>query len=152
MPSKRLVMALLLFGVAWLPLSCRAEASEKIENNDKLTETVFGEDDFPGSLVNQTFSLLGQEFFRAFSGKWLEDYAASKISLAVYERPSARWGSMVWVEYRFNRVFQVFLTPGRSRIKEIAENAVSTIYQKILDEELDRANLFADPDMGKADY
>lgn len=129
-----------------------AESLDKIENNERLKEQAFGENDFPGSLVNQTFSLLGQEFFRYFSGKWLEDHAASKISLAIYERPSARWGSMVWVEHRFSRVFQTFLTPGRSRVKEVAEAAVSGVYQKIVDEELDRSNLFADPDMGKGDY
>jgi len=131
---------------------CVAESTEKIENNERLNETVFGEQDFPGSMVNQTFSLIGQEFFRNFSGKWLEDYASSKISLAIYERPSARWGSMVWVEHRFVKVFQTFLTPGRSRVKEIADAAASSVYQKIVDEELDRSNLFVDPDMGKVEY
>lgn len=105
------------------------------------------EDPLLGVIVNRTVTVQGHEFYRFFSNRWRMVDEEGRYSISIHERPSARWGSEVWVEYRRDRMFHMFLPPARSRTREISNIAVDIVYENITQNELQRA-LFQSPDLG----
>ena|SRR5690554_8006647 len=105
------------------------------------------EDPLGGVIVNRTMTVQGHDFYRYFSSWWRETDDESRYTVSIHERPSARWGSEVWVQYRRDRVFHTFLPPARSRTKEISKIAVEIAYENITQNELQRA-LFQSEDLG----
>ena len=102
---------------------------------------------YAGVVVNQTLTMVGQDFYQHFVTAWRDKPLSERYTLSVHERPSARLGSQIWVEYANRRVFQTFLPPTRVRTKEAGLDAVEVAYQSIVD--TDVANLFfRDPDLG----
>ena len=106
------------------------------------------EDPLRGVVVNRTVTVQGHDFYRFFSMAWHDIDIENQYSISVHERPSARWGSEVWVEYRRDRVFHIFLPPARSRTKEISKQAAHIAYEQIENNELDRV-LFQSEDLGE---
>jgi len=100
-----------------------------------------------GVVVNQTLTMVGQDFYQFFVAAWRDKPLSERYSVSVHERPSARLGSQVWVEYANRRMFQTFLPPARARLRQAGEEAVEVVYQSIV--EADVLNLlFRDPDLG----
>jgi curli production assembly/transport component CsgE len=100
-----------------------------------------------GVVVNQTLTMVGQDFYQSFVAAWRDKPLSERYSVSVHEWPSARLGSQVWVEYANRRVFQTFLPPARARLRQAAQEAVEVVYQNIV--EADVLNLlFRDPDLG----
>ncbi len=95
--------------------SCRAESLEN---------------EISGFVLDRSITRVGHEFTRYLTNyrnmRGLGDY-----NLTVYERPSARWGNLIWVEQDNLKVFQIFLFPSTSDIKNIAENAMNHIHQQV---------------------
>lgn len=101
-----------------------------------------------GELVaNQTVTVAGQEFFRHFVFAWRERDMAERYAIVIRERPSARWGTRIWVEFAQKRVFEAALPRARSAIKTLSEHAAETAYQKVIDAEVERL-LFRGADVG----
>ncbi|MDB5885558.1 MAG: hypothetical protein JWR74_1729 [Polaromonas sp.] len=100
-----------------------------------------------GVVVNQTITLIGQDFYLNFVAAWRDKPLSERYTLSVHERPSARLGSQVWVEYGNRRVFQTFLPPARARAKDAGLDAVEVAYQNIVDADVLNL-LFRDPDLG----
>lgn len=100
-----------------------------------------------GVVLDHTMTRIGQEFYQAFVSAWRELGEIDSISLALYERPSARWGSLIWVEHKSGRLFQVFLHPGRLRARESGEQAAALVFQRVGQMEVEKT-LFKDPDLG----
>ena len=96
------------------------------------------EDPLHGVVVNRTVTVQGQDFYQAFSMSWQQLDENNRYSITIYEKPSARWGSEVWVEYRRQRVFHAFLPPARSQTKQISQQAAQIAFQNIEDNEIDR--------------
>ena len=71
--------------------------------------------------------------------------------MAVYERPSARYGSLIWVEQNFARVFQTFIFPGRGSPDAVGDAAARWVHQRVADLEAEKV-LFSDPDMAKDEF
>ena len=57
------------------------------------------EAELQGFITNATVSRSGQEFYRKFCER-MNDTSSLDFNLAVKERPSARWGILVWVDAR----------------------------------------------------
>jgi len=104
------------------------------------------DDPLTGIVVNRTVTVLGHDFYREFSGFWRQKDISSRFTISIHERPSARFGSEVWVEYRQNRVFHAFLPPARAQTERISAAAVEIVYQNIADSEVARA-MFRSPDL-----
>ena len=104
-----------------------------------------------GVVTNQTITTIGQEFYRSFLDVWREQPKSSQFSLAIYERPSARWGSLIWVEQNYQRLYQTFLYAGRANAKATAEAAAMLVYNRASELELQEL-LFKEPDLGKRDF
>ena len=105
------------------------------------------QDAYDGVVVNQTITLLGNDFYRAFVAAWRDKPLSERFAITVGERPSVRLGTQVWVEFGRRRVYQSMLPPSRARAPGIAEQAAEIAYQNIVQSEAQRL-LFRDPDLG----
>lgn len=109
-------------------------------------------DPYAGLVADSTVSFIGQEFYRAFMMTWRELGMTERYSLSIHERPSARWGSLVWIEFANRRVFSMFLSPGRRDAVALAGgDAARLAYQNVVDADLQRL-LFKDPDLAPDEF
>lgn len=105
------------------------------------------DDPLAGVVVNRCITVLGQDFYRHFTARWREKDPDNRYTISVYERPSARFGSEIWVQFRQKRVFHIFLPPARAATKKISATAVEIAYQNIADSEVERLTIKS-PDLG----
>ena len=123
-----------------------------IESNEVLVETSLDESQVSGIIVDQTITQIGRAFIQGFQKAWRAlDGKSQSLNVAVYERPTARNGSLVWVEQNFVRVYQTFLFPGRGNPDAVGEAAARWVNQRVADIEAERV-LFADPDLAKDEF
>jgi curli production assembly/transport component CsgE len=99
-----------------------------------------------GFIVDRTITSFGAEFLREFALNWRAQGGTEGVDLTIVERPSARWGSTIIVEYNSQAVARVFLQAGSSTaIKPLALNTARYMAGRVADNAL--AGLFAqDPD------
>jgi len=102
---------------------------------------------YAGVVTNQTVTFTGQRFYREFVTHWADKTRADRYSIAIHERPSARWGSLIWIEYANRKIFQTFVSPGRADIKSITEQAVEAAYQNVVEADIQRL-LIREADVG----
>lgn len=102
---------------------------------------------YAGVVVDQTITVAGREFYQHFASLWREKPMSERYAVSVHERPSARWGTQLWVEYAQRRVFQIFLPAVRANVKAASQEAVETAFQNVVDTEVQRL-LFRDADLG----
>ena len=103
-------------------------------------------DELGGVVTTDTVTLAGQDFYTWFAQAWGTIPLSDRYIVSVHERPSARYGSLVWVEYNQRRVFQAFLPIARSNVKPVAEGAAQIAFQNVMQADLTRL-LFRDADM-----
>lgn len=99
-----------------------------------------------GIVTNQVMTLAGQDFYSYFAEAWRDLPLTDRYVIAVRERPSARWGSLIWVEFENRRVFEQFLPPKRASLKPIAERAAAVAYDNVVQADIARL-LFRDADL-----
>lgn len=105
-----------------------------------------------GFIVDRTITNFGAEFFRYFSQAWRELGGAEGADLTLTERPSARWGSIVYVEHNHRQEARAILYAGRSAIiKPLAEQTATYMVNRISDQSLARL-LLSDHDLGKPEF
>ncbi|MDR0279537.1 MAG: curli production assembly/transport protein CsgE [Paucimonas sp.] len=94
-----------------------------------------------GFIVDDTISHIGHDFYYAFSER-LRATSPMDFNLVVRERPSARWGSLVTVEYQQRLVYRRFLAPNTVELKEEAYQAADWVRGQIVQRKLE--NLLQD--------
>lgn len=100
-----------------------------------------------GLVVGQTVTQNGRAFYDSFATAWAEKDESGRFTVTVIERPTARLGSQMFVDYGNRRIVQVFLPPNRALIPALGADAAAQVFQAILDYQL--AQFFGDPDMGR---
>jgi curli production assembly/transport component CsgE len=103
-------------------------------------------------VTDRTITLFGGEFYRYFVDTWrrLEGVAAKDLSIV--ERPSARWGSLVWVEHQNQQLYRAFLYPGRrADIGPLAEDAARHVAARLREGAI-ASVLLDDPDLAKDEF
>lgn len=93
------------------------------------------DDGLDGLVINQTVTRFGQDFYNQFVKYWSEYQIVMPANLAVYERPSARWGSQIWIEYRGRRIFQQNVGPSMRVIEDLARLAAARSFNLMLQEQ-----------------
>jgi len=85
-----------------------------------------------GFVMNETFSVVGSDFYAAFYSAWSEPESAEMYTVAVREEPAPRFGARLSVEIGDTVVFQTFLRPNNQKIQRGARQAVrrAQIYLK----------------------
>ena len=93
-------------------------------------QTYADEAELKGFITNNTVSRSGQEFYRKFCER-LNDTSSLDFNLAVKERPSARWGILVWVEQNNQPLYRRFLQPNVGDMEQTAYDAADYVLQEI---------------------
>lgn len=119
----------------------RIERAER----ESQARTIF-DDPLGGAVVNRTVTVIGHDFYQYFTTLWRQKDVSSHVSIAVYERPTARFGSEIWVIYRQKRMFHTFLPPARAKARDISEQAVEIVYRNIANSEVERV-MMRSPDL-----
>lgn len=109
------------------------------------------QEQYGGVITNNTITVAGQDFYQAFSFFWREKPLNDRYALSVHERPSARLGNQVWVQYGNTRVYQGVLPTLRAQVSTIADIAAATAYDTVSDLEVQRL-LFRDEDLGPDEF
>ncbi|WP_299230619.1 CsgE family curli-type amyloid fiber assembly protein [uncultured Halomonas sp.] len=117
------------------------QAEEELKQQFRL-----GEPGISGVLIDRTITMTGKTFFRQFSQLSLARPVISEANLAVYERPSARWGSQVWITLDNQVVFEATMPPRLSDIDDYVEVAIEQVEQRVIRESILQA-LGNDPDL-----
>lgn len=75
------------------------------------------EDEMKGFIVDNTISHIGHDFYNGFTDR-LRATSRLDFNLVVRERPDARWGSLVTVEYEREVLYRRFLPPNTTQLKD----------------------------------
>ncbi len=121
-------------------LSQKSAAHADVDNQEPLSDSL------GGIVTTDTVTLAGQDFFSAFSRAWSANPLSDRYIVSVHERPSARYGSLIWIEFEQRRVFQAFLPIARSNVRAMAESAAPIALQNVMQADLSRL-LFRDADL-----
>lgn len=116
-----------------------------------LTGRNMNPDSYTGIVINQTVTVAGSDFFQYFIAAWRDNEMVDNYAISINERPTARFGSQIWVTYGQRRVFQAFLPPARSAIKSIALSVADQVYQTVVEADVQRI-LFRDPDLAQDEF
>nr|WP_237709708.1 curli production assembly/transport protein CsgE [Microbulbifer agarilyticus] len=124
------------------------------EDNGTLEEQVVAEDsatiedEISGFNIDQTITRTGHDFARYMSEYRNLNYPDSDYNLTIQERPSARWGNLIWITYNNKTVFRRFISPSTNNIRQLAEEASQMIHEMVLQEKV-RAAFTDHFDLGK---
>lgn len=104
-------------------------------------------DQFAGIVTDQTITTAGHDFYQYFTALWHDKPLSDRFALAVRERPSARQGNRILIDYANRTVFEAVLPGARGNIPAIGERAVEIAYNAVSDADVKRL-LFRDADLG----
>lgn len=134
-----------LNGAAALEQSATLAGTPRARTADVTSQQPLA-DALGGVVTTDTVTLAGQDFYTWFAQAWSGIPLSDRYIVSVHERPSARYGSLVWVEFGQRRVFQAFLPIARANVRPVAENAAQIAFQNVMQADLTRL-LFRDADM-----
>lgn len=104
-----------------------------------------------GVVTVQTMTTAGHDFSQHFLSAWRDQDGSDEITLAIRERPSARFGSEVWIDYAQRTVLQLRLPPARAGLPELAANAVQHVWATVQRADAER-KLFHDADLAPDEF
>lgn len=145
------MLTLGLTGCLLLIPGVTAGVEENNETNGSAEETILRDEGIRGLIVDNTRTIIGKRFYEAFALHWLDQRVGDIDNLSVGERPTARSGSRVWVEYDRQILFQVFLSPVLANIEQQARTAAAKVGRRIQQLEIQRA-LFKNPDLADDEF
>jgi curli production assembly/transport component CsgE len=99
--------------------------------------TAGDEDEMQGFIVDNTISHIGHDFYYFFADR-LRATSRLDFNLVVRERPDARWGSLITVEFEREVMYRRFLPPNVTELKEEAVAAADLVKQQITQRKLQR--------------
>lgn len=109
------------------------------------------EDEISGFNIDQAITRTGHDFARYMSEYRNLHYPDSAYNLTIQERPSARWGNLIWITYNNKTVFRRFISPSTNNIRKLAEEASKMIHEMVLQEKVRQA-LTDHYDIGKDEF
>ena len=104
-----------------------------------------------GVVTSQPVTVAGHDFCQYFIAAWRDKEGSERYPLAIRERPSARWGSEVTIEYAQRRIYRVQLPASRAAVRATGEDAADAAYQAVQQAELDR-KLVQDADLAPDEF
>jgi curli production assembly/transport component CsgE len=102
-----------------------------------------------GYIVDRSVTNFGAQFVRTFAEAWRACGGVGGVDLTVVEKPSARWGSTLFVESNNRQLVRILLQAGRSAdLKPLARQTAQYLQEKLADDALERA-LNREDDLGR---
>lgn len=133
--------------MALLSTMAAAQGPEAGKEQKNLDQGQINNDPLKGLVINRTITVLGWDFYQSFSEIWRALYPDSQDTVTVIERPTAQYGSEIWISYLNQTVFHTFLSPARSRAQDASKDAVEVAHKNIESINIQR-NLSQDADLG----
>ncbi len=96
------------------------------------------EDEIGGILIDRTVTLVGYRFVRELGDYRRANDLKIDENLIVYERTSARWGSLIWIMSGQDEIYRSFIGPRLTEIPAIAQQASAVIDRRLLQLQLQR--------------
>jgi len=93
--------------------------------------TQLQDDEISGFTIDQTITRVGHDFARYLAEYRNNSPNPGRYNLTVYERPSARWGNLIWVMENHKQVYRRFIQPGNNKIRSISEEAGKSIHATV---------------------
>ncbi|MCO1335616.1 curli production assembly/transport protein CsgE [Microbulbifer sp. OS29] len=109
------------------------------------------EDEISGFNIDRTITRTGHDFVRYMSEYRNLNYPDASYNLTIYERPSARWGNLIWVTYNDKIVFRRFISPSTNNTHRLADEAAQYIHQEVLQQRV-RNSITDNFDLGKDEF
>lgn len=103
------------------------QAEEELNRQFRL-----GEPGMSGVLIDRTITMTGKTFFRQFSQLSLARPVIAEANLTIYERPSARWGSQIWITLDNQVVFEATMPPRLSDVDDYVDVAIEQVEERII--------------------
>lgn len=104
-----------------------------------------------GVLVDRTLTVIGKNFYRTFSQIAMEHPIIAGATLAIHERPDARWGVQLWITEGPRMYFRTQLSPRLGDAEDIARQAIDIVEKAILEQRLSAA-MNPSIDLGKEEF
>lgn len=104
-----------------------------------------------GVVTDQTMTAAGKDFYQGFSAEWHDKPLNERFSVAVRERPSARMGNRIQVEYANRTVFETVLPAARGNVRALSARAADIAYQNVSNAEVQRL-LYRDQDLAGDEF
>ena len=104
-----------------------------------------------GVITSEPVTVAGNDFCQYFMAAWRELEGSEQYTLAIRERPSARRGSEITIDYAHKRIYRSALPASRAAIRGIGIEAALTAYQAVQQADLER-RLVHDADLGPDDF
>ncbi|WP_166891024.1 CsgE family curli-type amyloid fiber assembly protein [Massilia sp. CCM 8734] len=104
-----------------------------------------------GIVTDQTTSVAGQDFYRQFTTLWSDRPPLEFFSITVLERPSARRGRRIVVEYAQRTLFEAQLPASRAGIEQVSDDAVQIVYEHMANQLVQRL-LFSEQDLAADEF
>lgn len=98
--------------------------------------------DVDGLVLDRTFTRFGQGFYNEFTRLRSDEDPDARENLTIHERPTARWGSLIWITHNRKVIFKTALSPGRNQQEQSAKLAWSQVRQTLEQQKI--ATLFMD--------
>jgi len=136
---RALVAGLLGCALAFILVDAHAEAELRRPPTDP-------DHGLTGVVTDHTITHQGRRFFQAFFDAWLDQPNHEGVSLTVSEKPSARWGSLILIEYRQETVFKSFVQPGRQEVEALGRQAARVVSERVAREQIEQV-LMINPDL-----
>jgi len=147
----RFLLALCLLG-APLPATAQDLDAGILEESRLDERSLASLEQASGFMVDRTITQFGGEFMRVFSQTWRALPGTQEFDITIIERPTARYGSLVWIEHNNQPIARAFLyAGGATAIRPIAVAAAEYVASKLADEAL-ASQLFDDPDLAKGGF
>ncbi|MHA3903954.1 CsgE family curli-type amyloid fiber assembly protein [Castellaniella sp. WN] len=112
-------------------LTSLVAAQEPEPPRRNLDEGRINSDPLKGLIINRTVTVMGWDFYSNFTQVWQALYPDSRDTMTVIERPTAQFGSEIWISYLDQTVFHTFLSPARSRAKDQSREVVQAVRENI---------------------
>lgn len=138
--TTRLALCALSLGCM---LTATAQQAPQQDAPDKLDNAarMLAADTDSGVVTSQAVTVAGHDFCQYFIAAWREKEGSERYTLAILERPSARRGSEVRIDFAQRRVFETRLPAARSAIKALSEDAADRTYQAVVQADAERHSI-----------
>ncbi|RBL67720.1 hypothetical protein C3E98_030345 [Pseudomonas sp. MWU13-2625] len=130
------------------PAAAKPAAGAATARAQAAARSALPEDQLGGTVTTDAVTLAGRDFYTYVSNTWAENPLSEGYMVAIHERPSGRYGSLIWVEFQQKRVFQTFLPIARENVRAVAESAANISFQTVIQDDLSNL-LFPDSDLAK---
>ena len=146
---------LLLIAVSAMCVALSARAATRTNaagQGGKIDSGVISQDPLNGLIINRTMTTLGWNFYKSFSGVWEALHPHSEFTLTITERPTAQFGSEIWVTYQNTTLYHAFLAPAVSHVDQTAKQAAQIVYSGLERIEQEQKVLSKDSDLAPAEF